>query len=44
MSLAKHIVDRLIALGATAEVKGLEVVVTVDDVTTRLRIEDEADD
>lgn len=44
MSLAKHIVDRLIALGATAEVKGLEVVVTVDDVTTRLRIEDGADD
>ena len=26
MSLAKHIVDRLIFLGATAEVKGLEVV------------------
>lgn len=42
MPLAKHIVDRLTALGVAAEVKGREVVVTVDGVTNRLRLEQEA--
>lgn len=44
MLLAKHIVNRLTALGEVAVINGHEVWVTVDDVVTRLRIEDGADD
>jgi hypothetical protein len=44
MPLADHVVARLLAVGAKAEVKGKEVVVTLDAITTRLRIEEEFND
>lgn len=44
MTLAKHIVDRLMSLGIAAEVKGTHVVTMVDEVTTRLRLEAKADE
>ena len=44
MSLVNHLVARLNALGAEAEVKGKEVLVTLDAVTTRLRIDEGFDE
>jgi hypothetical protein len=44
MTLSKHISDRLKGLGIAAEVKGKEVVVTVDGVITRIRLEEGAED
>lgn len=44
MTLCKHISDRLNTLSVAAEVKGKEIVVTVDGVVTRLRLEEGAEE
>lgn len=44
MPLTNHIVNRLVGLGAVAEVKGRQVLVTVDGIVTHLRLEEGAEE